>query len=223
MNKIRILYDVMNTMKAKEEVKGVLQVQVEKDQAMILSLQNEFEKNLLTEKMKTKVTASLDYEGRVQGDHAEDAAPCPSERTRHDRLHHMHHFPSHRRRGLKEIFAKWTFALSLLNALQFEERAGKSTVISLSANDLPEDMKKLFSEKIAHVGRHHGQGHGLLKEFCSIDHLDVTLNIFINPNYEVEKVAVTAAGTQMDAQAGQHDLKADAQVVFAWEDKGDAS
>lgn len=223
MNKIRVLYDVMNTMKAKEEVKGVLQVQVEKNQATILSLQNEFEKNLLTGKMKTKVTASLDYEGKIQGHHAEEAAPYPPERTHHDWLHHMHHFPSHRRRGVKEILSKWTFALSLLNALQFEERAGKITVISLSANDLPEDMKKLFSERIAHKGRHHGQRHGLLKEICSIDHLDIKLNIFINPNYEVEKVIVTAAGTQMDAQAGQHELKADAQVVFVWEDKSDAS
>ena len=223
MNKIRVLYDVMNTMKAKEEVKGVLQVQVEKDQATILSLQNEFEKNLLTGKMKTKVTASLDYEGRIQGHHAEDAAPCPPERTHHDWLHHMHHFPSHRRRGLKEIFSKWAFALSLLNALQFEERAGKITVISLSANDLPEDMKKLFSERINHAGRRHDRGHELIKEISSIDNLDIKISIFINPNYEVEKVVVTAAGNQMDAQTSQHDLKADAQLVLVWEEESDAS
>ncbi len=222
MNKIRILYDVMNTIKAKKNVKGVLQVQVEKDQAAILSLQNEFEKNLLSGEMKTKVTASLDYEGRIKGHHREDAASCSPERMHHDWPHHMHHFPSHHRRGLKDGLAKWTFALSLLSSLQFEERAGKITVISLRANDLPEDMRKLFSERIAH-GRHHCQGHSLLKEFCSMEHPDVTLSIFINPNYEIEKVAVTAAGTQMDAQAGQHDLKADAQVVFAWEDQGNAS
>ncbi len=223
MNKIRILYDVMNTMKAKEEVKGVLQVQVEKDQATILSLQNEFEKNLLTGKMKTKVTASLDYEGKTQGHHAEDAAPCPPERTHHDWLHHMHHFPSHRRRGLKEIFSKWTFALSLLNALQFEERAGKITVISLSANDLPEDMKKLFSERINHASRRHDRRHGLIREISSIDHLDGKLSIFINPDYEVEKIVVTAAGNQLDAQAQQHDLKVNAQLILIGEDESDAS
>ncbi|AJQ29918.1 hypothetical protein [Pelosinus fermentans] len=223
MNKIRVLYDVMNTMKAKEEVKGVLQVQVEKDQATILSLQNEFEKNLLTGKMKTKVTASLDYEGRIQGHHTEDAAPCPPERTHHDCLHHMHHFSSHRRRGLNEIFSKWTFALSLLNALQFEERAGKITMISLSANDLPEDIKKLFSERINHAGRRHDRGHELIKVISSIDHLDIKLSIFINPNYEVEKVVVTAGGSQLDAQDHQHDLKANAQLILIREDENDAS
>jgi hypothetical protein len=223
MNKIRVLYDVMNTMKAKEEVKGVLQVQVEKDQATILSLQNEFEKNLLTGKIKTKVTASLDYEGRIQGHHTEDAAPCRPERMHHDWLHHMHHFSSRGRRGLKEIFSKWTFALSLLNALQVEEREGKITVLSLSANDLPEDMKELFSERIIHAGRHHHQGHSLIREISSIDHLDIKLSIFINPNYEVEKVVVTAEGNQMDAQTSQHDLKADAQLVLVWEDESDAS
>ncbi len=225
MNKIRVLYDVMKTMRAKEEVKGVLQIQVEKDQATILSLQNEFEENLSKGKIKTKLTGSLDYEGRIHlPEHrAEGAAPCSPERKHHEWLHHMHHFPARRRGGLKEIFSKWTFALSLLNALQVEEQEEKITMISLNANDLPEDMKKLFSERIAHVGRHHDQRHGLLKEFCSIYHPDVKLSIFINPNYEVEKVVVTAAGTQMDEQAGQHDLKADAQVVFVWEDKSDAS
>lgn len=40
---------------------------------------------------------------------------------------------------------------------------------------------------------------------------------------QVEKVVVTAAGNQMDAQTSQHDLKADAQLVLAWEDESDAS
>jgi len=223
MNKIRILYDVMRTMKAKEEVNGVLQVQVEKDQATILSLQNKFEKNLSTGKMKTKVTASLDYEGEIHLPEHHAAASYPTEGKHHEWLRHMHHFPLRRRGGLKEVFSKWTFALSLLNALQVEEQEENITMLSLNANDLPEDMKKLFSERITHAGGHHDQGHGLLKEFCSIDHPDVKLSIFINPNYEVEKVVVTAAGNQMDAQARQHDLKANAQLIFMREDESDAS
>ncbi|SFL42246.1 hypothetical protein [Pelosinus propionicus] len=224
MNKIRFLYDVMKTMKAKEEVKGILQVQVEKNQATILSLQNEFEKNLSTGEIKTKVTASLNYEGTIHlpEHHAHAAAPCSPERKHHEGLHHMHYSPSRRHGGLKELFSKWTFTLSLLNALQVKEEE-KTTILSLDANDLSEDMKKLFSERIVHTGRHHRQSHGLLKEFYSIDHPEVKLSIFINSNYEIEKVVATAAGTQIDAQASQHDLNADAQVVFVWEDESDAS
>ncbi len=214
MNKIKFLYDVAKTMKAKEVLNGVLKAEVEKDQVKIFSIQNEFEKNLSTGQTKSKVTAEMDYEGRTGTQ--EHWARFDREREQHDFHRHMPHFHGRGREGLKEKFAKCALALGLLDAVKTEEQEDKTIVISLNANDLSADMKLLFHERMNQAGGHHHNGHRLMHEFCSVNELDLVISLHINKNYEVENILITAGGNQTDGQSQQHDLKAQAELSFVW-------
>lgn len=68
MNKIKLLYDVFKTVKSKEVFTGVFKAEIEKDQMKVFAIQNEFEKNLSTGQIKSKVNAEADYVGRTVGD-----------------------------------------------------------------------------------------------------------------------------------------------------------
>ncbi len=211
MNKLTLLYDVVKTMKNKELVTGVLQAELAKDQVKIFSLQNEFEKNMASGQTKAKMTAELACEGQPSPqEHGGRffSRSCSDGKHRHEFAHPGHHF------GLKEKLARLAFALGLLDALKVEEQADKTIVISLRAGDLPDNMQQLLREKASHGGAHHHHRHIFLQEFAAAADLDVLLTIFVNKSYQVEKILVTANGTQTDPQAGQHALAAKAELSF---------
>jgi hypothetical protein len=118
--------------------------------------------------------------------------------------------------GLKGILAKLSLALAILNALQAEEQEGKAIIMSLNADDLPEDTKELLCEKLSRAGSCGHGGHGFIKEFCSADKLDFLLKMFINNKSEVEKILITFGGSESDGQNEKHDLKAKAELSFSW-------
>lgn len=218
MNKIKLLYDVMKTIKTKEVVTGVLQAQIEKDQVAIFSIQNEFEKNLSTGQTKAKITASVDYAGRSDR-HEQHAGETDgrSFRARRQESHgHMHHWHAHIREGLRERFTRYLFALSLLNHLQVEEQEDKMTALFLHARDLPEDMKQMLYQKINRVLAHHHHGHDLVKE-CSAERLDVLIRMVIDENDEIKKILITTAEATTEAQAGQPEFKAQAELSLQWQ------
>ena len=62
MNKIKLLYDVARTMRAKEKVDGILTARVSKNQEEVFSLRNEFGKKS-TGEAATKVSCELNLDG----------------------------------------------------------------------------------------------------------------------------------------------------------------
>lgn len=62
MNKIKLLYDVVMTMKDKESCKGVLKAEATKDKAKIFSADNEFER--ANGRTKTKIRTEVDCDGK---------------------------------------------------------------------------------------------------------------------------------------------------------------
>jgi hypothetical protein len=217
MNKLKLLYDVVTTMKAKEVISGVLQAEVKKDQISLFSIQNEFEKNLTTGKTKAKVTASLDVEGRTE---------CPDHHGRlgfgsHEHPHadfgrHGHFFHRGHHRDLRRGFAKMAFALSMLNAMQIDEQSDQSLVMTIQSNDLPAEMKQLLAERINHGGLHHHPKHAIMKELCNLKDFDSTTTLIINKNRELDKIIVTATGTKADPQGAASELKAKIECSFVW-------
>ncbi|MEN6564867.1 MAG: hypothetical protein ABFC57_01045 [Veillonellales bacterium] len=216
MNKIQLMYDVVKTMHGKETVNGMIKAEVDKDRINIFSMQNDFEKNLLSGRIKAKAKAEVDYEGkRVKRESNDGVFMRFFAAKQHEFRGHSHHlYGSHA--GLKGRLSKAVVALSVLNAMQVEEREDKTIVISLHAMDLPEDMKQLFHEKMLRAGecRHHG--HSFMGEFLFADKLDLRASLFINENYEIETVALNVDGIQIDEQGKQHLLKAKADLRFAW-------
>lgn len=219
MNKLKLLYDVVKTMKNKEVLNGVLNVELQKDQSKIFFLQKEFEKNMLTGQTKAKISTELDYEGKkVKHDsNTEFNVSCCDEKSHHGFMKHMHHHHAGKCGGVKGILSKIALALSILNNMQTKEQENNVTVISLNVNELPEEMKASIREKMGHACscQHHGH-HGLLKEFCTIEDCNVMLNMFINRNFEVEKIVINYDGTQVGEQKDQYEMKARAELQFTW-------
>ncbi|BBB90869.1 MAG TPA: hypothetical protein PKA28_19715 [Methylomusa anaerophila] len=220
MNKIKLLYDVVKTMKDKEVFNGAVKVEVQKDQTKIFFLQNEFEKNLVTGQTKAKISTDLDYEGKKvkHESNTEFTRQYPAESRRHEFMKHMLRHHAANSGGIKRKLNKLAFAFSILNSMQAEEQDDKTIIISLQARDLPEEMKALIREKISHADTtcHHHGDHVFMKEFCSMENHNFTFNMFINKNYEVEKIIMDFDGNQKDDQNEQHKFKAMAELSFAW-------
>jgi hypothetical protein len=215
MNKIKLLYDVVKTMRDKEVFNGIVKAEVQKDQVKIFSLQNEFEKNMLNGQTKAKISTELDYDGKKvkHESDTEFTMQGSCEHGHHEFMRHMHHHHAAKCGGIKGKLAKLSFALSILNSIKVEELENKTSDISLNISDIPEEMKELILEKMSH--HQHGE-HGFMKEFCPMEKPNLMVNMFINKNYEVEKIVVNLDGAQKDAQNEQHELKATAELSFAW-------
>jgi hypothetical protein len=216
MNKIKLLYDVVTTLKDKETLTGVIKAAICKEQVTLFSLQNEFAKNLLTGQTKAKISTGLDYEGKkVQHESTtEFTMPGHCHHRHHEFFKHIHHHAG-QCGGIKGKLSKLAFALSILNSLQVEEQEQGTIVVSLNMNEVPEDMKEMLREKMSHARAHH-EHHGFMKEFCTMEACDFTFTMLVNKKHEIEKIAVTLAGTQRDEQHQPHDLTAIAELRFSW-------
>ncbi|QJW48225.1 hypothetical protein HA075_22470 [bacterium BFN5] len=217
MNKLKLLYDVVTTMKAKEVISGIFQAEVEKDQVSLFSIQNEFEKNLTTGKTKAKVTASLDVEGR--NERLDHHGRLGFDSHEHPHAHfgrHGHFFHRGHHRDLRGGFAKMAFGLSILNALQITEQPDQTLVMTIQSSDLPAEMKQLLAERINHGGLHHHPKHAIMKELCNLKDFDSTTTLILNKNRELDKIIITANGTQADPQGVSHKLNAKIECAFVW-------
>ena len=218
MNKIKLLYDVVMTMRNKEALHGVLTAEAQKDRVNIFTIRNEFDKNLLTGQTKAKISTEMDYEGKMvkHESNTEFTLPCSGESRHCGFMKHLHGDHSAGCGGLKGMLAKLSLALAILNALQADEQENKSIVMSLNADDLPEDHKEMLREKLNCASSCGHGGHGLLKEFCTADKLDFLLKMFVNKKSEVEKILITFGGSGRDGQNEKHDLKTTAELSFNW-------
>ncbi len=218
MNKIKLLYDVIKTMKDKTNFKGVLTARLQKEQEIIFSLQNEFDKNLLTGQTRSKIFTEVNYadkkikhEGITEFSASDSCESMPVRFMRH-----MHHHHAGKCCGIKAKLTKLAFAFAVLNNLQIKEQ-DQATIVSLNMNELPEDMKALIHEKMNSAASCHcHEHHGFAKEFLNIDQWDFTLNMIVNKQFEVEKIAITLDGAQINEQNKQSAINTSVEIQFAW-------
>lgn len=221
MNKVKVLYDLVKVMKSKEAVNGIMTVDVHKDDALLFSFRNEFAKNLLTGQTKAAINTDLNYEGKTIKHQSNTEFIRQQQEECKRPLFCHHHLHGHGagevgRRGLMGHLSRLDLGLSILNALQVEEQADKTVVLSLNAADLPENAKILLREKISRMSAGHHHNHTFVKEFGNADSLDFVLGIYANKNYEAEKIVVTLVGTQKDERNESHDATARAELSFLW-------
>jgi len=233
MSKIKLLYDVITTMKDKESCSGNLKVEGSKDRVKIFGLDNEFEKNMAEGRTRAKVSLEMDcagkkvkHESSTEFDGSDFHGASQHGFLRHVIFHHGHgHHPDHghincgsvKRGGIKEKLTRLALLLGILNSMKVEEREDKSTVLSLDFNEIPGEMKKNIHEKLLHQKMRHDHGHQcVFKEFSNMEILNAGLNIFINKNKEVEKITLAVEGRQKDEQNQPHHLDLQAELRFAW-------
>lgn len=209
MNKAKLLYDVITTLRGKENLRGTLEAKLEKGQTVVFSVRNDFEKQLGGGKTKLKMTTEMECEGHPGG----ARHGCRGRFEQSEDWGRHHHFHGGFHEGIKGKLDRIAFMISAFQALQVEEREGQGTVLSLNTRDLPEDMRCLIQDKIRHrgLGRHRHQG-GFLQEFSQAGPVDVQMTVLVNDKAEVKQASITAEAVQ----EGPDRLTAQAEVNFAW-------
>lgn len=217
MNKIKLLYDVARTMRAKEKAIGILTAQVRKDQEEVFSLRNEFGKNA-TGEATTKVSCELNLDGtRVKRESFTEfstTGDCRHGRGMFGKLF-RHHHGTGECCGIKGFFTKISFALGVLSSLQAEERANGGAVISLNLSDLPEEMKKLLLEKANQ--KHSCHPHcTILTESDVLETFDGVVVLTVNNGREIETFTIKLDGRVRNVASELQTLSASAEVQFSW-------
>jgi len=216
MNKLKVLYDVVKTLRDKEVINGVATVEVQKDHAKIFYIKNEFEKNLVTMETKANIISEVDYEGKKVKHQSttEFTNHCPGNGMHHKLFRAMNHGGG-KCGSIKAKLTKLSFVLGLLHNIKAEEQADKTTLVTLEMTQLPEDIKILIQEKMSHAESYHNQRQCcFMKECCCIEKGKFSFAMSVNKNYEIDKIVVTFDGVQHNEENGQHvlDIVAELQL-----------
>jgi hypothetical protein len=217
MNKIKLLYDVARTMRAKEKVDGVLTAQVRKGQEEVFSARTEFGKSA-TGEASAKVSCELNLDGsRVKRESLTEYSPagdCGHGRGLFGKLF-RHHHGTGECCGIKGFFTRIAFALGILSSMQVEEQGNGGAVISLNLNDIPEEMKKVLLEKMNQ--KHSCHPHCcILTESDVLEALDGVVVLTVNKGREIETFTINLDGRVRNAASELQTLSANAEVQFSW-------
>ncbi len=218
MNKFKLFYDVVKTMRDKEVIGGTLKVEGKKDATKVFNLQNEFEKNLVTGQTKIKLVTEMDCEGKRvkhESNTEFEMQGCHGHRH-HCMMRHMHHHHHHGANiGMKERLNKLLFLLDLLKSVKLDEQADQSVILSLSLNEIPEDVKKAMCERFNHENRPVFNGHqDFIKEFHSMENVNFDLSLTINKDKEIERAVFTAFGERKDGLSEGAKRNIDVELSF---------
>lgn len=230
MSKLKIMYDVINTMKEKEVVRGTFKAVAMKDQVELGHFNNEFEKNLTSGETKVKISTEFDCEGKkLKHDSQSEFTMqgCCSSHKHHAFLKHMHHHnphtdldgqsqEGHKCCGIKGKLSRVAFMLNVLHQIKVEEKEDKSVILSLNLNEMPEELKKVFHAKMSQKAMPENHPHhSFMKECCTLRDAKLSINVWINKAKEVEKVLVTIEGNQGDGLNENHEFSLKAELLLA--------
>lgn len=188
MNKIKFLYDVVRTMKDKQNLQGEFRAEAKRDQVKVFGCANEFFRNTVTGEGRLKVSTEFNWDGQTMKHESctqfnmKDGwgAGCHGRHAALVRRLHCHpgmgpgamegrgpvpgHFhPMHG--GFKGGLSRAAFLLHVLNSINVEENADQSYLLTLELTDLPEDLKKDFQEKIQ---QHRDHAAGMRQHFAEM-------------------------------------------------------
>jgi hypothetical protein len=223
MNKIKLMYDVVRTLKEKEVFKGILKAEARKDQVKVFHLEKEFEKNALSGQVKSKISTELDYEGKKVKHESSTEFNMQNccEGSHHDFMKHMHE--QHQLRhgkccGIKGKLSKIAFVLNTLNNMKVDEQGDKGTILSISINEIPQDLKDMIQEKMNHKGvQGERENHCCcMEEFCSTEDINMDIKAQINKNNEIEKVLLVVSGKQKKESNEICDINFEAELNLIW-------
>ncbi|AOT70725.1 hypothetical protein [Geosporobacter ferrireducens] len=223
MNKIKLMYDVVKTLKEKQVFKGTLKAEAKKDQVKVFSLIKDFEKNTVSGQVKSKISTMLDYEGKSikhESSTEFNLQDC-CDSKHHDFMRKMHGHHRHEGMkccGVKSKLSKLAFILNVLNNMQVEELEDKGVLLSVHIDEVPEELKNVLQEKIQHKEEQHGseQQCCCMKDFCFTEDINVFIKIQINKDSELEKAVVIVGGKQKNESGEQKDINIEAELNLIW-------
>lgn len=222
MNKLKLIYDVVMTMKKKESINGSLQVEGKKDQVEFLRIENAFEKNLISGELKAKITTDIEAHGNTVKHQSTtelnlkncDHGACPGKR-------HGHH-GSMKCGGLKSKLGMLAFGIKLIDNMQIVEQEDEKLLLSINLDEFPEVLKSIHSghgqemSDAHHAHDLHHVHHAHLKELSTMEKVNIGVTILINKDKEIEKIQLIVAGKQNADDNSIHELNFQGEVQLNW-------
>ena len=225
MNKIKLMYDVAKTMKEKEVFIGSLEIGGQKDQIEFFSLNNEFEKNLLSGQVKFKIKTALDLDGKqVKHESSSELTlqNCCGGKHRHLRKHFHHHCDDGDTNccctGLKGKLSALMYLLRLIDDLKIEELENKALALSLNIDEIPEElMNHMHGNFQCCMSDEEPQGHHqCMKDLMTMEKPNITFNMRLNEDRAVERIFITIKGKQKDQWDNFHEISLKAELNLKW-------
>ncbi|MDP4179151.1 MAG: hypothetical protein Q8900_12535 [Bacillota bacterium] len=192
MNKIKVLYDVVKSMRKKEVINGVMNLEVFNGEAKVVCISNEFTKNTISGELKAKISKEINMgENKVKQE-------TDTELNFKDHPFHKFHHEAHMNHRNKVSMI--LFMLNTLNNLTCEQKDDK-IILTLDLIEVLKEGKELRNEFQKNYQGCEGscefdfhKHHEFIKKFLSADHKDAVLNVTVNKANEIEKIEVSANG-----------------------------
>jgi hypothetical protein len=228
LGKLKLLYDVVMTMRDKEVFKGTLKGEGIRDSVPFFSFSNEFERNNVSGQTKATIVTEMDCDGRKVKHQSttEFTSQCchgPGH-MHHGFMRHMHHHGALQSQcggqeeakchGFKKKMTMLGLALNMLNSIKVEEQADKGNILTLNMKEIPAELKKALQERAHRRASHPDhKAHGFMKEIHSMDNPNIEAKVLVNKNNEVTMVQLSATGEQKQ-NGGQVSLRAELSLVW---------
>ena len=234
MNKIKLMYDVAKAMREKEVFIGSLEVEAKKEQTSCFALKNEFEKNLVSGQVKVKINTALDCEGKqVKHESTSEFNLLNCCGGKHHHRHFSKHFHSHCCSkesdcctdsndccGIKGKLATFGYVLRLIDKINIDESDNNAVALSLNIDEIPEELMQHIHGRFQHccppadsAGQECCSG---MKDLMTIEKPVIAINMLLNSDKAIEKVVVTASGTQKDKDDQIHEISFNAELNLKW-------
>ena len=236
MNKIKTLYDMVQTLKAQETFAGVMKANVEKDEVVVVDAENTFEKDLAAGTMKGSFKSEVNHEGckmKHESEYEFDKKSCGGHghhgfhhgqgmgKRRH-MMHMMHEMEAgadvegtrpHHGRSMKGKLNKISMALDLLNRLNIEDgdNGSKTLNLKITLADLPEEIKSHMQHKIMCKAGHGPHGEHM-KDIKSVEAMELDLRGTMNAENELKSLSLRMTGKYSDDEEQIHIVKVKGDV-----------
>lgn len=217
MNKIKVLYDIVKAMQAKEVWRGVMNVQVLDGEERLWDMTNEFLRNSATGLHRAKVKTELAWGGKNLSHESttefRKVLDCRSP-------HCYHHRHVHGKR-IWEGESKLHFLgllLKTLNDMTITEDNNGCKMLTVEVTEFPSEMKAKWCKMLEHTEQEH-KHHRFLTEYLPLSDVALSLKLSVNKDNEVENVLVTLVGST--AKGGEtRELKLRGEITLG--DKSEA-
>jgi len=230
MNKIKTLYDVVQTIKNQETFNGQMNTKILKDNQVVFAADKSFEKDQSTGKMKGHIKSEMGHDGckvKHESEFEFDGKSCGGHGhhgrgfgKRHQMMREMHGHQEdiccegHGHGGsIKRKLNRASMMLDLLNRLEIEAGADQTKTLQLkvSLNDLPEDIQAHLKSKAcsSHCCGPHGKH---LQDVKSVEALQVKLTGVIGADNKINSLKVVLEGVYKDNEEKEHQVNVNSDI-----------
>lgn len=224
MNKIKILYDVVQTMRKQETFEGTVQFEVAKDSKSMFKGDNVFERNMQTGISKIKSKTEVDRDGfkmkneselEMNGQHEHDFGhmqgrhPSMSFGNGFRRSHGIDGEERQGRRGMKDRWQMVAMALDMLNKLEVEkiEEEMKFLELRIRFMDLPKDLQKQMKNRLFLCKQVESHEHmKAIKDIKSLEDIKVHVSSTIKSNNCIDQLNIELDGQYLDNEDQKHEI-----------------